>query len=112
MNNSDCVFCKIAAGAFNTEFLYEDERVVAFADLSPQAPTHVLVIPRSHQESIKDIDDETLMGRMLTAAKKVAEKQGMSDYRIVINTGPEAGQSVFHVHVHLLGGRTVHWPPG
>lgn len=112
MSNSDCVFCKIAAGEFNTDFLYEDDRVVAFSDLSPQAPTHILVIPRDHHESIKAVEDETLIGRMFTAANKVAEKQGISDYRLVINTGPQAGQTVFHVHVHLLGGRTMHWPPG
>jgi histidine triad (HIT) family protein len=112
MSNNDCVFCKIAAGEFNTEFLFEDDRVVAFKDLSPQAPVHVLIIPRDHYESIKEVQDEALVGHLFTAAKETAEKLGIKEYRLVINTGPEAGQSVFHLHLHLLGGRTMHWPPG
>jgi histidine triad (HIT) family protein len=109
---SDCIFCKIQAGEFNTEFLYEDDRVVAFKDLSPQAPVHVLIIPRAHYDSIKAIDDESLTGHLFTAANKVAEKLGLTDYRCVINTGPQAGQTVFHLHLHLLGGRDLQWPPG
>lgn len=109
---SDCVFCKIAAGEFGTEFLFEDERVVAFKDLNPQAPHHILVIPRAHFESVKEVDDECLTGHMFTAASDVAKKLGISDYRLVINTGAEAGQTVFHLHLHLLGGRALHWPPG
>jgi len=109
---SDCIFCKIQAGDFNTEFLFEDDRVVAFKDLSPQAPVHVLVIPRNHYESVNAIDDEALTGHLFTAAKKVAEKLGLTDYRCVINTGPQAGQTVFHLHLHLLGGRDMGWPPG
>ncbi len=109
---SDCIFCKIARGEYNTDFLFEDEQVVAFKDINPQAPTHVLVIPRKHYSSVKELDDETLMGHLITAAKKVAEKLGLSDFRIVVNTGPKAGQTVFHLHVHLLGGRYLSWPPG
>lgn len=109
---SNCVFCKVAKGEFNTEFLFKDDRIVAFKDLDPQAPTHVLIIPRDHYASIKDVRDETLVGHLFTAAKKVAEKLGIKDYRLVINTGPEAGQSVFHLHIHLLGGRVMGWPPG
>jgi len=107
-----CEFCKIASGQSNASFLYEDDRVVAFKDINPQAPVHVLVIPKNHYDSIKEISDENLIGRLFTAAKSVAEKLGITDYRLVINTGPKAGQSVFHLHLHLLGGRDLHWPPG
>ena len=107
-SNSDCVFCKIARGEFNTEFLFNDDRVVAFKDLDPQAPIHVLIIPRNHYDSI----NEAMLGHLVTAAKKVAEKLGLKEYRFVINTGPEAGQSVFHLHLHMLGGRAMGWPPG
>lgn len=109
---SDCIFCKIAAGEFNTEFLFEDDRAVAFKDLSPQAPVHVLVIPRAHSESVKAMEDEALIGHLFTAAKQVAKDLALTDYRLVINTGEKAGQSVFHTHLHLLGGRPMHWPPG
>ena len=109
---SDCIFCKIARGDFNTDFLFEDDRVVAFKDLSPQAPVHVLVIPRKHFDSVKEVEDETLMGHLFTAAKETAKKLGLNEYRFVVNTGPEAGQSVFHLHLHLLGGRAMGWPPG
>lgn len=112
MSNNDCIFCKIAAGAFNTEFLFEDDRVAAFKDLSPQAPVHFLVVPKEHFESIKDVEDEALVGHLIAAAKAAAEKLGLNEYRLVINTGPEAGQSVFHLHLHVLGGRTMQWPPG
>jgi histidine triad (HIT) family protein len=111
-SNSDCVFCKIARGEFNTEFLFEDDRVVAFKDLDPQAPVHLLIIPRNHYNSVKEVEDEALIGHLVTAAKKVAEKLGVKEYRFVINTGPEAGQSVFHLHLHMLGGRAMKWPPG
>ncbi|MCP4148022.1 MAG: histidine triad nucleotide-binding protein [bacterium] len=109
---SDCIFCKIARGEYNTDFLFEDEQVVAFKDINPQAPIHVLVIPKKHYTSVKDLDDEPLMGHLITAAKKVAEKLGLSDFRIVVNTGSKAGQTVFHLHVHVLGGRYLSWPPG
>ena len=109
---SYCVFCKIAAGEFNTELLFSDDRVVAFRDLNPQAPVHILIIPRKHYESIKEVTDEGLIGHLFTAAKTVAKTMGISDYRFVINTGPNAGQSVFHLHLHLLAGRRMGWPPG
>lgn len=109
---SNCIFCKIAGGEIPKEFLFEDDRVVAFKDLHPQAPVHILVIPREHYHSIKEIRDEALVGHMFTAAKKAAEKLAVTDYRLVINTGPQAGQSVFHLHLHLLGGRFMAWPPG
>ena len=109
---SYCTFCRIASEGSNANILFEDDRVLAFKDISPQAPTHVLVIPKNHYESIKDITDESLIGHLFTAAKEVAKTLGLTDYRLVINTGAQAGQSVFHLHLHLLGGRTMHWPPG
>ena len=109
---SDCIFCKISNGDFNTEFLFEDEQVVAFKDLSPQAPVHILVIPKDHSDSIKEMQDEAQVGRLITAAKQVASQLGLHDYRLVVNTGSEAGQTVFHTHLHLLGGRAMKWPPG
>ncbi len=85
---------------------------MAFKDLSPQAPVHVLIIPKDHYASIKEITDEQLIGHLFTAAKTVAKDLGLTDYRTVINTGAEAGQTVFHLHLHLLGGRAMTWPPG
>ena len=108
----DCIFCKISSGEFGTEFLYEDDKVVAFKDIEPQAPVHVLIIPRDHYESVKEMDDEDQIGHLFTAGKEVAKKLGIDSYRFVINTGKEAGQAVFHVHLHLLGGRAMTWPPG
>lgn len=107
-----CIFCNIARGEFNKKLLFEDDRVVAFYDINPQAPVHILIIPRDHYVSIKEVEDEALVGHLFTAAKAVAEKLAIKDYRLVINTGPQAGQSVFHLHLHLLAGRTMHWPPG
>ncbi|MCP4214305.1 MAG: histidine triad nucleotide-binding protein [bacterium] len=107
-----CIFCNTAEGRTGSEFLFEDDRVVAFRDISPQAPVHVLVIPRKHYASIKEMEDEALIGHMFTAAKSVAEKLGLSDYRLIINTGAQAGQTVFHIHLHLMGGRMMTWPPG
>jgi histidine triad (HIT) family protein len=109
---SNCVFCKIAKGEINTELLYKDDKVVAFNDITPQAPTHILVIPIDHYDSVKEMDDECLIGRLFTAGKKVAEKVGLKHYRLVINTGIGAGQTVFHTHLHILGGRLMSWPPG
>lgn len=109
---SHCIFCKIATGAVNTPLIYEDEQVVAFKDIHPQAPTHILIIPKEHYESIKEVQDEVLIGHLFTVAKQVAQKMGINSYRLVLNTGHEAGQSVFHVHLHLLAGRFMTWPPG
>ncbi len=107
-----CVFCKIASGQIETPFVHEDDLAVAFLDLQPQAPTHVLVIPRRHIASLNEAHDPQLLGHLLLTARKTAEKIGLSQYRLVINTGPDAGQSVFHLHVHVLGGRLMNWPPG
>jgi len=109
---TDCIFCRIAQGATNTVLLFEDDQVVAFRDINPQAPVHILVIPKRHFSSIKDTSDECLIGHLFTAAKSVAEKLGVQDYRMVINTGPQSGQTVFHLHLHLLGCRRLFWPPG
>lgn len=113
---SDCVFCKIVAGQIPAKLLHEDEFVVAFADLSPQAPTHLLVIPRQHIETLNEIgpEDSALIGRMVAVATSLAKARGVdrSGYRCVLNCNADGGQSVFHIHLHLLAGRKLSWPPG
>ena len=111
---SACLFCRIASGELGTEFLLADEHVVAFRDLHPQAPTHALVIPRQHCTSLNDAPDAAVLGRVLTAARELAVQLGIAEsgYRVVLNTGPHGGQSVFHLHAHVLGGRPLGWPPG
>ncbi len=108
----DCIFCKIVSGEISTELIYEDEEVVAFRDINPQAPFHVLIIPRVHIPSAKEADDKSLIGKMFFAGNQIAEKNGIEDFRYIINTGEQAGQTVFHLHLHLLGGRVMNWPPG
>ncbi len=114
--DTSCIFCKIASGALGTAFVHEDDAVVAFEDLNPQAPHHVLIIPREHVVSLSSATDahDALLSRLLMVAAKVAGERGIAEsgYRTVINTGPDGGQSVFHLHVHLLGGRPLAWPPG
>jgi histidine triad (HIT) family protein len=116
MAGDDCIFCKIVAGEIPAAKIFEDDRAVAFRDINPQAPTHALVIPRAHVASLNEAsaDDEALLGHLLLVAARVARDEGQADggYRTVINTGAEAGQTVFHLHVHLLGGRSLTWPPG
>jgi len=111
-----CLFCRIAAGDAPGRLLYEDDRVVAFRDINPQAPVHILVIPRKHIASLAEADaaEEGLLGHLLRVGVEMARKAGILDdgFRTVINTGELAGQSVFHVHVHVLGGRAMRWPPG
>jgi histidine triad (HIT) family protein len=110
---SDCVFCRIAAKEVPAKLVYEDEAVVAFPDLNPRAPFHVLVVPRRHVERLADLDDEALAGKLTLAAATVARQAGQSDgFRVVVNNGAGAGQSVFHLHLHVLGGRPFSWPPG
>ena len=112
---SECVFCKIANREIESELVAEDERAVAFKDLSPQAPTHILIIPKTHISALSEAarEDGDLLGQLLLMARRVAEEQKLgSNYRVVINNGPQAGQSVFHLHLHLLGGRAFRWPPG
>ena len=110
----DTIFGKIARGEMPADRVYEDDRAVAFRDLHPQAPTHVLVIPRKPIPRLADAgeDDESLLGHLLLVANKVARDEGLSDYRVIVNSGEGAGQSVFHLHLHVLGGRTMRWPPG
>ncbi len=116
MAGEDCIFCKIAAGEIPAAKVYEDERAVAFRDINPQAPTHALVIPRAHIASLDAAGeaDEALLGHLLRVAAQVAHAEGHAEggFRTVVNNGPDAGQTVFHVHVHVLGGRTLTWPPG
>ena len=113
---SDCLFCKIAAGELPSNKVYEDENVFAFHDLNPKAPTHVLIIPRQHIATINDIQPENsaLVGQLYLTAKQIAQDMGFSDagYRVVMNCNQDAGQTVFHIHLHLLGGRQLGWPPG
>jgi len=112
---SDCVFCKIASGEIPATIVHDDDDVVAFKDLNPQAPVHVLIIPRRHIASLDEAteDHRDLLGRLLLVAKELAATEGVEGgYRLVNNCGAPAGQSVFHIHVHLLGGRAMGWPPG
>jgi len=108
---SDCVFCRIVRGEFGTPFVAESEQAVAFRDLHPQAPTHVLVVPRRHVPALRDLgpDDDGLAAELLRLAVEVARREGITDggYRVVTNDGPDAGQTVFHLHLHVLGGRPM-----
>lgn len=112
----DCLFCKIAGGKIPAKLVLDETDVVAFEDINPQAPVHLLVIPRRHVPSLNEAkdDDAPMLGKLMTAARRLAREKGIdtSGYRVVVNTMAGAGQSVFHVHLHLLGGRALHWPPG
>lgn len=114
--DESCLFCKIAAGKIPAKLAYQDDQVVAFHDIAPQAPTHVLVIPRAHVVSLAhtEASQEPLLGRLLSTAVRVAAELGLAEsgYRTVVNTGKNGGQSVYHLHVHVLGGRPLGWPPG
>jgi histidine triad (HIT) family protein len=116
MPETDCLFCRIIGKEIAAELIYEDDRSIVIRDINPQAPTHVLVIPKAHLDSLDDASqkDEALLGHLLRIAARVANEAGLdeSGYRTVINTGAGAGQSVFHLHVHVLGGRSMNWPPG
>ena len=101
---SDCIFCKIINGDFQTKFVYENEYAVVFNDINPKADTHLLVVPRLHVESLNELDDENLLGKLLMTVKEVTNKLNIKAYRTVINTGKEAGQEVFHLHIHILSG--------
>ncbi len=115
MADSDkTLFQKIADGEIPADVVYQDDRAVAFRDIHPQAPTHVLVVPRKPipRADAVEPEDEPVVGHLFTVARKVAEVEGLSDYRLIVNNGEGAGQTVFHLHVHLLGGRDFQWPPG
>ena len=114
--NSDCLFCKILAGDIPADIIYESDTAIAFRDINPQAPTHALIIPQKHIATINDIDpdDQEIVGSLYSAAREIAVAEGIADegYRVVMNCNESAGQSVFHIHLHLLGGRSLSWPPG
>lgn len=114
--SKDCIFCKIAKKEVESEIVYDDENVTAFNDVNPQAPIHILIIPKKHIEKVSDIGGEnyTIVGNLVGVANKLAEDKGLINrgYRLVFNCGKEAGQAVFHLHLHLLGGRSFSWPPG
>ena len=113
--SSDCLFCKIVSGAIPAKHIYEDDLCLCFADINPQAPTHVLLIPKEHIASQAHAEEEhgPLLGHLMAKAALIARASGLNrGYRVVINTGPDGGQTVDHLHLHLLGGRAMHWPPG
>jgi histidine triad (HIT) family protein len=114
--SDDCLFCKIIAGDIPSNKVYDDEHVFAFHDISPAAPTHILMIPKKHIAAVKDasIEDTELLGKLMFKAAEVARQEGLEEegYRIVVNTGNHGGQTVFHIHLHILGGRGMNWPPG
>ena len=113
---SDCLFCKIRDGEIQGDIVFENDDVLAFNDVNPQAPVHVLIIPKKHISTVNDMDagDEVIMGKLFSVAKTIAAQQGVADdvYRLVVNCNEKAGQTVFHIHMHLLGGRNMTWPPG
>ena len=112
---ADCLFCKISRGEIPAKMVYKDDDVFAFEDIAPQAPTHILICPRKHVAGLDDAvaEDAALLGRTLMIAKQLAADRKLNPgYRLVLNTGGKAGQTVFHMHFHLLGGREFHWPPG
>lgn len=112
----NCLFCKIINREIHASIVYEDDRVLAFNDINPQGPTHVLVVPKRHIPSLNDLtaDDDEIVGEIVRRAAAIAKERGISSggFRTVFNTNSDAGQTVFHIHLHLIGGRTLHWPPG
>ena len=113
---TDCLFCKIRDGEIPADIVYENDEVLAFRDVNPQAPVHVLIVPRKHIATVNDVqpDDATVMGKLFLAAQHIAAQEGIADdgYRLVVNCNSKAGQTVFHIHMHVLGGRNMTWPPG
>lgn len=113
---SDCLFCKMVAGEIKPDIVFEDDDVMAFRDLNPQAPVHILIIPKKHISTLNDLTDtdQMIMGKLFTTAKKIASDEGIAEtgYRTTINCNEQGGQSVYHIHLHLLGGRQMNWPPG
>jgi len=113
---SDCLFCKIRDGEIPADVVFENDDTLAFRDVNSQAPTHILIIPKKHISTVNDIDesDEAVMGKLFLTAKLIAAQEGVSDegYRLVVNCNEKAGQTVFHIHMHLLAGRAMTWPPG
>ncbi len=116
MSNTDCLFCKFVSGELDTDVVFETDKVLAFRDIKPRAPTHILIIPRKHIATINDLtkSDAKEIGNLYIVAKELAKEEGFSEegYRVVMNCNAAAGQTVFHLHLHLLGGRVFDWPPG
>lgn len=116
MTQSECLFCRIVEGEIPAEVVLSTPDLLAFRDINPQAPTHILIVPKRHIPSVSHLepDDAEIMGRLFLAAQELAEREGVDGggYRMVVNAGPDAGQTVFHLHLHLLGGRRMAWPPG
>lgn len=114
--NKDCLFCRIISGGIKSDIVYRDEQTLAFKDINPQAPVHILIIPKEHIERISDLSEENkeIVSNLILAANRLARDNGIEEtgYRLVLNCGPDAGQAVFHIHLHLLGGRKLGWPPG
>ena len=113
---TDCLFCKIIEGEIPCDKVFEDDEVLAFRDVNPQAPSHILIIPKKHIATVNDFEtgDQALAGRIMLVAKQIAAEEGIDEqgYRLVMNCNEGAGQAVFHIHMHLLGGRRLSWPPG
>jgi histidine triad (HIT) family protein len=112
---NDCLFCRIVRGEIPSKKVYEDDHTFAFEDINPQGPTHVLIVPKKHLRGLKEAEasDADILGRCQLSAAEIARRRGIEQgYRTVLNVGPRAGQSVFHLHVHLIGGRDMSWPPG
>ena len=116
MKDANCLFCKFVSGEIKADFVHETDSVLAFRDINPQAPTHILIIPRKHIPTINDLqdDDSGVLGQMFAAARDIARKEGIDEagFRMTMNCNKAAGQTVFHLHLHLLGGRNFAWPPG
>ncbi|NOT11368.1 MAG: histidine triad nucleotide-binding protein [Methylococcaceae bacterium] len=111
---ADCLFCKMVAGDIKPNVVFEDENVLAFRDINPQAPVHILVIPKRHIATLNDLDDQQIAGQLVLTATRLANQEGLAEggYRTVFNCNQHGGQAVYHVHLHLLGGRQMSWPPG
>lgn len=109
-----CLFCKMVSGKIKPDIVYENETVFAFKDINPQAPVHILIIPKAHISTLNDLNEPLLAGQLLKAVTKIAKQQGLAEdgYRTVINCNKNAGQEVYHLHLHVLGGRQMYWPPG
>ena len=112
--SDNCLFCKIIKGEIPADKIYEDDEILAFHDIAPQAPVHFLVIPKKHISGPARVagEDEQLMGKLIRIGSELAKKEGIEHFRMVFNNGEQAGQTVFHIHLHILGGRTLNWPPG
>lgn len=110
--NADCLFCKIIAGEIPCDKVDETEHTLTFKDISPQAPTHLLVIPKAHVTCLQETDDSDIYAHVFSAVRDVTKKLGLKDFRVAVNNGAGAGQTVFHLHAHILAGRELQWPPG